>query len=88
MKACAGGTDVALRGVALAPDHSGVALHQAHDPAEVPLVDDAAVVRRAFGVGAVELLERTGTQFLAFSFFGNSAERERSGGVGQGAMLG
>lgn len=50
-------TNVALRGVALSSNHRNVALHQTHDPVEVPLVDDSAIVRRAFWVSTVKLLE-------------------------------
>lgn len=73
-------TDVALRGVALPSDHRSVALRQTHDPVEVPLVDNSAVVRRAFGVGAVKLLEWTGT----FFFFYNSRPSRKGTGKGRG----
>lgn len=68
-------TDVALRGVALPSDHRSVALRQTHDPVEVPLVDNSAVVRRAFGVGAVKLLEWTRT----FFFFTTRPSRKGTG---------
>lgn len=49
-------TDVALGGVALTPHYRRVSLHQTHDSVEVPLVDDSAVIRRAFGISAVKFL--------------------------------
>ena len=49
-------TNVALRGVTLSSHNRGVTLHQTHDSVEMMLVDDSAVVRRAFGISAIKLL--------------------------------
>lgn len=76
-------TNVALRSVALSSNHRSVALHQTHDPVEVPLVDNSAIVRRAFCVCSIKLLKLMCTFFfttlLSFKAAGRCRMRYQQG---------